>query len=224
MYYIIYKTTNIVNNKFYIGKHRQTDNPYEFDGYYGSGVLLLNAIKKHGKLIFFIKSLYVFVNETECLLKEEELVSPHYGKPHCYNIRSGGVGGFEHINSQPKETRINIIEYKRKTQSGEIRTGGTAHWTPDSYKKLQDAGRLTKGDCNGNYGTKYYTNLQTNESRRFKPTDTIPDGWVQSVEYRESQKTVRWYNDGSRNYFLKIDDPKIKNLELASGRVPKKPA
>ena len=49
MYYIVYKTINLVNNKFYIGKHRQTIDPHQFDGYYGSGTQIQRAIKKYGK-------------------------------------------------------------------------------------------------------------------------------------------------------------------------------
>ena len=32
MKYIVYKTTNLVNNYIYIGVHK-TNTPYEFDGY-----------------------------------------------------------------------------------------------------------------------------------------------------------------------------------------------
>ena len=37
MKYIVYCTTNLVNNKIYIGVH-QTENPEKFDGYIGCGV------------------------------------------------------------------------------------------------------------------------------------------------------------------------------------------
>ena len=49
MFYIVYKTINLVNNKFYIGKHNQKIDPYQFDGYYGSGSQIINAVKKYGK-------------------------------------------------------------------------------------------------------------------------------------------------------------------------------
>ncbi len=41
---IIYKTTNLINGKFYVGKDA-SNNP----NYYGSGLLLAKAIKKYGK-------------------------------------------------------------------------------------------------------------------------------------------------------------------------------
>jgi len=41
--YIIYETTNTVNNKIYVGKHKQKG--IEFDGYLGSGKVLNQAIQ-----------------------------------------------------------------------------------------------------------------------------------------------------------------------------------
>ena len=43
----IYKTTNLNNNKIYIGL--STKSVDESDGYYGSGILISKAIKKWGK-------------------------------------------------------------------------------------------------------------------------------------------------------------------------------
>ena len=39
IYWIVYQTTNLVNNKIYIGVHK-TKNPFEFDGYLGNGIYI----------------------------------------------------------------------------------------------------------------------------------------------------------------------------------------
>lgn len=60
MTYTIYKTTNLLNGMFYIGKH-QTEDPN--DSYLGSGVYLKRAIAKYGKCNFKKEVLYVFDSE-----------------------------------------------------------------------------------------------------------------------------------------------------------------
>ena len=72
IYHIIYKTTNIVNNKFYIGKHSTTDLD---DLYLGSGKYLIRAIKKYGCESFKKEILFIFKTENEAYDKEAELVT-----------------------------------------------------------------------------------------------------------------------------------------------------
>lgn len=47
MYIYLYKITNLINNKEYIGIHSSNSLS---DNYYGSGTLIRNAIKKYGKI------------------------------------------------------------------------------------------------------------------------------------------------------------------------------
>lgn len=90
-YYFIYKTTNTVNNKFYIGKHQTDDLD---DGYLGSGVALNHAIKKYGansfvREILTYASCYDSLNRLECEYVTEDLCN----NPQSYNIALGGQGG-----------------------------------------------------------------------------------------------------------------------------------
>lgn len=91
MFYTIYKVTNKVNGKFYIGKH-QTSNLD--DGYMGSGILIAKAIKKYGSESFEKDILFVFDNEEEMNSKEIEIVNINLIEDSkCYNVGLGGQGG-----------------------------------------------------------------------------------------------------------------------------------
>lgn len=83
----IYKTTNLINNKVYIGKSEK-----EFDGtYYGSGVILHKAIKKYGKSNFTVDIIEKCKNITE--LNEREKYWIKYYSNYSYNLAEGGTGG-----------------------------------------------------------------------------------------------------------------------------------
>ena len=92
MYYTVYKITNKINGKFYIGKHQTIDLN---DGYMGSGKLLKRAIAKYGMDNFTKEILHTFDNELEMNVKEKELVVI---TETSYNLCEGGQGGFGYIN------------------------------------------------------------------------------------------------------------------------------
>lgn len=92
MYYTIYKVTNTINGKYYIGKH-QTENLN--DGYMGSGRVIKQAIKKYGIDNFQKEILFVFNDEPSMNAKEKELVTLN---EMSYNLCPGGKGGFGYIN------------------------------------------------------------------------------------------------------------------------------
>lgn len=93
MFYTIYKTTNLINNKFYIGKHQTKDLA---DGYFGSGKLLVRAVNKYGIDNFATEIVAVYETEHEMNLAEKILVvcDPEVS----YNLCKGGQGGFSFIN------------------------------------------------------------------------------------------------------------------------------
>ena len=92
MYYTIYKITNNINNKYYIGKHQTTDLN---DDYMGSGKLLKRAIIKYGIENFSKEIIFVYDNEEDMNKKEKELVII---SEETYNLCEGGKGGFSYLN------------------------------------------------------------------------------------------------------------------------------
>lgn len=96
-YYLVYKTTNLVNGKIYIGKH-ETDNLD--DGYLGSGILIRRAIEKYGKENFKREILFECSTREEMNAKEAELVNEEFLKrDDIYNLKQGGEGGWDYLNN-----------------------------------------------------------------------------------------------------------------------------
>jgi hypothetical protein len=106
---VIYKTTNTITKKWYIGKDANNR------GYYlGSGKALTNAIKKYGK-DSFEKTILEECNSLEQLSLREKYwitVTNAVMDPMSYNLAPGGEGGdlSKHIN-------YSKIDYSNYTMS-----------------------------------------------------------------------------------------------------------
>lgn len=91
-YHYVYKTTNLINNKIYIGKH--STNNLE-DGYIGSGTYILIAIKKHGIENFKKEILEFFDSPENALEFESEVVNSKFiRRRDNYNMCLGGSGSW----------------------------------------------------------------------------------------------------------------------------------
>ena len=90
MWYV-YCTTNLVNGRLYIGKHKGSVD----DQYLGSGRILHRAINKYGRENFVKSILEVADTEAEIDLLEIKWIS-HYrsiNEALLYNLTDGGTGG-----------------------------------------------------------------------------------------------------------------------------------
>ena len=91
-----YKTENKITGQYYYGAHR-TDNLD--DGYMGSGIRILRAIKKYGKENFEHFPLKFFETFDDALNYEAEVVTEELVNDiNCYNLKVGGKGGFAYSN------------------------------------------------------------------------------------------------------------------------------
>ena len=102
MKYIVYKTTNLINNYIYIGVHK-TQDPNIFDSYIGCGVYInkpytyekaktkfQQAVKEFGTSNFRRETLAIFDTDVEAYELEEKLINKNFiARPNVYNMVLG---------------------------------------------------------------------------------------------------------------------------------------
>ena len=113
MFYTVYKTTNLINGKIYVGLHVTSNLE---DDYLGSGSQLKSAVKKYGKENFKREYIKICNSPEEMYELEADIVNEDFVKrSDTYNMKTGGTGSWYHVNSNP--------EQKRKTSSlGGVKT------------------------------------------------------------------------------------------------------
>lgn len=165
-YYLIYKITNKVNGKIYIGQHKTDDLN---DCYMGSGTAIKRAIKKHGVENFTKEILYFCTDFDTMNMMEEMLVNETFvARKDTYNLKTGGEGGIPSEEARRKMSEV----HKGKTLSLEQRQKisnslkGNHHVSEDGKRKISEANRgrqysveqrkhnsgVHKGARNHNYG------------------------------------------------------------------------
>ena len=103
MHHIVYKTTHIDTERFYIGVHSTIDLT---DGYLGSGRMLKLAIKQHGRSAFQREVLYFCDTKREAFKKEREIVNRAFVlDENTFNLCEGGSG---HSGSDKRSRTIMV--------------------------------------------------------------------------------------------------------------------
>ena len=213
MHYTIYKTTNNISGKIYIGKH-QTKNIN--DDYVGSGLHLKRSIQKHGIENFTKVIIHDFDNDSEMTRKEIELVTEEFcNRKDTYNICLGGQGGFSYINS--KGLNVDVTQQRENNPSfskNASLAGAKAkqelfknnpEWSHNYRKKLSESAKgqqnfkgkthteetkkrmrnSHKNKHDGSKNSQYGTMWITNgtENKKIKRIDSIPVGWYKGRNY-----------------------------------------
>lgn len=194
MFYTIYKITNQINGKFYIGRHKTKDLN---DSYMGSGKYLKHAQAKYGIENFKKEILFVFDTTEEMYAKEAEIVNEEFlAEENTYNVKVGGYGGWDYINESrsPEEWSAlgkNGAKYSSKNKNsprtkewrenlsrslkGKQPFLGKMH-SDETKEKISKANSiLQSGEGNSQFGTMWITDGVI--SKKISKNDPIPDGW-----------------------------------------------
>lgn len=208
-FHYIYKTTNLLNNKYYIGMH-STDQLE--DGYLGSGKILKASIKKYGKENFQFEIIEQLSDRKSLKEREREIVNEEeVNNKLCMNLQLGGGGGFsseEHAykfhaaggkavlklkaarhNKRMKEDS----DYRSKCVAKTLATKSTRTYIRKPYfhsKESIDKIRLSKQnnglkETNSQYGTCWITNEVENKKIKKDVLETfLSQGWKLGRTYK----------------------------------------
>lgn len=162
MEYIVYKTTNLINNKIYIGVHK-TEDSNVFDGYIGCGIYinrpssyqdpttpLQYAVIKYGFENFKRETIKVFKTSNEAYQLEETLVNYNFiNRSDTYNAKLGGMGGSSYCITtyQYNKTGELVNTWDSIMEASEYM--GVSHTAISNAIKY-------KGSCKGFFWTKEY--------------------------------------------------------------------
>jgi group I intron endonuclease len=175
---IIYKTTNLINGKFYVGQD-SNNNPE----YLGSGTLLKRAIEKHGKENFIKETLEVCCTQEQLNEREKYWIKETKAQTLGYNIAEGGTGG----NTYTEETKKKVSEFfkgryispetieKRKKTIEERK-----NQNPDTYK-LPEERKKAIGD--------FHRGKEISEEQKQKNSERMKNFTNYSPEFLEMQKS-----------------------------------
>jgi group I intron endonuclease len=132
-YNYLYKITNKLNGRYYIGVRRHYK---KFDkNYYGSGTAIRNAIAKYGKENFEVQVLSYYPDYESVLKAEKEILENHLNDPLCYNLKPGGRGGAHFGNTNAKNMTYKHSEEAKKAIA-ESRRG--KKWSSEMIQKMSD--------------------------------------------------------------------------------------
>ena len=224
MYGYIYKTTDLTNNKIYVGQHKSS----EFDtSYYGSGVIIKKLLNKYGSDRFICELLEEC--QTEDQLNEREIF--WIDKLNCrdknvgYNLASGGSFGDSgyHLGMLGKSQS----DYQKQQVS-------IANSHPKSQEMKNKMSLALKGNNNASHGKGMKFIHKGDIQKRVKEEDIpkyLAEGWVrgksekvklaQQKAYKEKYANGKYITNGIDSKF--VDNKELDNWLNKGWKIGKGP-
>ena len=210
-YHFIYKTTNIITQKYYIGMHSSDS---LIDGYLGSGKRLRYSLNKYGKENHIREILEFCKTREELKSREYEIVNLNeIAKLECMNLRIGGECGNIHLDST--RTQISdtlkghiVSDITRK----KISVSNTGKTRSDAAKIKYSAAKLGKKasvQARKNMSIAQSGKIVSDETR--EKLREINTGKTHSIETR-----IKMSNSHIGRNYKPMSDTTKENLRLAN--------
>lgn len=199
MSFYVYKTTNLINGKIYVGKHRWSKEGLD-ENYHGSGKYLQNAIRKYGIENFKTEILeYTSSEEENCIREKFWIAKLNTLSPNGYNLTPGGEGGTSYWDAETNKwlsqhTWENYTEEERKDRISKMVEGLRK---PESREKISKASKA------------YHTRMTKDEHEAW--CKACSDGWSQSERDKAAKRL------GDRNKQFTTHELMLKKYGLEEG-------
>ena len=191
----IYKITNLINEKIYIGKRvRHKD----INSYYGSGLIIKQAIKKYGKNNFK-KEIIEYCNNKK-KLNEREIYWIAKLKPK-YNITKGGNGG-DTLSNHPNLDQLrskfghNKLLGRHLSEETKRKMSESSKGKKVSEETKRKISKANKGRISPTKGYKW-TEEQKN---KIKGKNILENHYNSKLTNKERLKIKKLYDTGNYTY------------------------
>jgi group I intron endonuclease len=206
----IYKTTNLVNDRCYIGKKNKS----EFDSsYYGSGIALQSAINKYGKQNFIVEVLHWATTVEELNQLEITAIAEHKSINNTYNIAAGGDGG-DTTSSHPNKKAV------IKKRGDGIKSWHSSLTEEAKIERGKKISAAKKGKSNGHEGL-VHSDITKQKMSNANKSYTKTDAWKLAHQNAMSKKKGKPFTQKYKPVIINdIEYPSIKDA-LVSLKITK---
>lgn len=205
MFGYIYIVENSINNKKYVGKKTG-----DFDNnYYGSGVIVRQAIKKYGKDKFSVKILEWCDSQKMLNLRERHFIEKL--KP-IYNIAAGGDGGHV-LRYADKEYVKDIYDRQAAAMSNTWQ-----NLSPDKRKAWGESISKSRKGSNGRIGMQHTeeTKKRISEGNKLGALKR-PDTWKEN--HRIASLKRKGTSNSACNKIIFVDGIEYESVKTALNRL-----
>ena len=233
LFHILYKTTNLINGKYYIGRH-STNNLN--DGYLGSGISLNKAINKYGIHNFKREILHMCDTYIEVCAMEELFVNKEFIESESnYNLCTGGYNiGITSYKSRLKQSNSLKRHYQDPSNLKDSSERAKRYWdtpegrlqasfrTKSTHGKPEVKDRISKSQ---KISIKHIRPWQVQNQHtktslpKYKRLDEIFDLFkshnfkITNELHKEAWRVFNFYpSDAMYKYLLKYGDPRSDDL------------